>query len=63
MCIEIIVFDTERNSGKIGSLYLVFILGFYTLTNLSSHRKSPYSSGVEHSLRKRKVGGSIPPGG
>lgn len=24
---------------------------------------SPYSSVVEHSLRKRKVGGSIPPGG
>ena len=25
--------------------------------------RSPYSSVVEHSLRKRKVGGSIPPGG
>lgn len=26
-------------------------------------RSGPYSSVVEHSLRKRKVGGSIPPGG
>jgi hypothetical protein len=28
-----------------------------------NNKLRPYSSVVEHSLRKRKVGGSIPPGG
>ena len=62
-----------RVCGCLGVWMFVFVLrscacvcvrcGYMCLFVVRSRTSSPYSSVVEHSLRKRKVGGSIPLGG